>query len=48
LEIYAASREAIEAAVEKKTPNKRGAMTVAQFKIIAHRVWTVESGQVAG
>ena len=47
-EIYSASREAIEAAVEKKTPNKRGAMTVAQFKIIAHPVWAVESGQVAG
>jgi len=48
LEIYSASREAIEAALEKKTPNKRGAMTVAQFTIIAHSVWTAERGQGTG
>ena len=38
-EIFAASRSAIEKALGDKAPNKRGAMTVAQFKIIARCLW---------
>ena len=40
LELYSASRATVESALENKTQNKRGAMTVAQFKIIAELVWT--------
>jgi hypothetical protein len=43
LEIYCADRSAVAKALENKAPNKRGAMTVAQFKIIAQLVWTPES-----
>lgn len=46
-EIYEASREAIAAAMEAKKDSsrkKRGAMSIAQFKIIGERVWTRESG----
>lgn len=43
-EIYVASRSVIEPVLEKKAPNKRGAMTVAQFKIIARCLWTAASG----
>jgi hypothetical protein len=45
IEIYAASREEIDTAMERKAnPNrqKRGAMSVAQFKAIAERVWACE------
>lgn len=42
LEIYCAKRETVDTALEKKAHNKRGAMTVAQFKIIAQLVWTPE------
>lgn len=47
-EIYRADRAAIESVLEKKAANKRGAMTVAQFRIIAQCVWTRESGLDAG
>lgn len=46
-EIFEASREAIAAAMDaKKESNrkKRGAMSIAQFKIIGERVWTRENG----
>ena len=42
LEIYCANRSAVEVALEHKSQNKRGAMTVAQFKTIAELVWTPE------
>ena len=46
-EIYEASRKAISAAMDTKpdsTRKKRGAMSIAQFKIIGNRVWTRENG----
>lgn len=43
-EIYSAERATIEAALSDKPLNKRGVMTLAQFKIIAGRVWSVENG----
>jgi hypothetical protein len=46
-EIYQASREDILLALENKENSnrkKRGAMSIAQFKIIGHRVWTKEHG----
>jgi hypothetical protein len=46
-EIFEASREAIAAAMENKADSarkKRGAMSIAQFKIIGNRVWTRENG----
>lgn len=46
-EIFEASREAIAAAMETKPDSarkKRGAMSIAQFKIIGNRVWTRENG----
>jgi hypothetical protein len=43
-EIYRAGREAIETALAGKSQNKRGAMTVAQFRIIAQCVWTRAGG----
>lgn len=43
-EIYAAGRGVIESVLEKKASNKRGAMTVAQFKIVARCLWTAASG----
>lgn len=43
-EIYRATRAALEPVLEKKASNKRGAMTVAQFRIIAECVWTSASG----
>jgi len=47
-EIYEASREAIADALENKKDSnrkKRGAMSIAQFKIIGERVWTRENGE---
>ena len=46
LEMYQASREEIIAAVEDANSNrkKRGALSVAKFKIIGKLVWTRESG----
>ena len=43
LEIYCVARGDVAKTLENKAPNKRGAMTVAQFKIIAQLVWTRES-----
>ena len=46
-EIYEASREAIRDALEDPTASKRsrrGAMSVARFKIFAQLVWTREEG----
>lgn len=48
-EIYEATREEIEAAGaegEGSRRNKRGAMSVAKFKIIANLVWTREEGVI--
>ena len=45
--IYEASREAIADALDNKKDSnrkKRGAMSIAQFKIIGERVWTRENG----
>jgi len=47
VEIYEASREAVEDAMEASASSnrkKRGAMTVARFKIIARLVWTRDEG----
>ncbi|MFT4564160.1 MAG: hypothetical protein ACI9BW_003923 [Gammaproteobacteria bacterium] len=43
-EIYCATRTSIESVLEKKPSNKRGVMTLAQFKIIARREWTADDG----
>jgi len=39
VEIYGAPRSIIEATLAGKSANKRGAMTIAQFKIIGARLW---------
>lgn len=46
-EIYQAHREDINDALEQRQSKqkKRGAMSVAQFKIIGTRVWTMENGR---
>ena len=45
IEMYEATREDMEEALESKPEKrKRGAMSVAQFKIISDLVWTVENG----
>ncbi len=41
--LHCVDRSSVAKALENKVPNKRGAMTVAQFKIIARLVWTRES-----
>ncbi|MCX4186861.1 hypothetical protein [Methylophaga sp. OBS4] len=46
-EIYQASKEDIAAAMKEKEGSarkKRGAMSIAQFKIIGQRVWSRENG----
>lgn len=46
VEIYEASREAVEAALTapgSRARNERGALGVAKFKAIGHRVWTATS-----
>jgi len=43
-EIYQASREQITEALAGKGTKKRGAMSIAQFRIIGHRVWDREHG----
>lgn len=46
-EIFEASREAIADALDSKRDSnrkKRGAMSIAQFKIIGQRVWSRENG----
>ena len=48
-EIYEADREDILAVMDeagKSARKKRGAMTVARFKIISHLVWTREEGEI--
>jgi hypothetical protein len=42
-EIYLAERPEIEAALRNKSRNKRGSMTVSQFKIISELVWEAPS-----
>ncbi len=47
VEIYEASREEVEDAMQESASSsrkKRGAMTVARFKIISRLVWTREEG----
>jgi len=43
-EIYVAERETLELALNDKPQNKRGAMTIAQFRIIAKRLWSAGYG----
>lgn len=48
-EIYEASRDELEEAMEEASAskrNKRGAMSVAKFKIIGHLAWTREEGLI--
>jgi len=45
-EILAADKETIREAIGDKKINKRGAMTVAQFKVIAEQIWNTETKQV--
>jgi hypothetical protein len=48
-EIYEADREDIVDAMDEagsSSRKKRGAMTVARFKIISHLVWTREEGEI--
>ncbi len=48
IEMYEASAEAIRSALQGKPDSKnkkRGAMSVAQFKIIGELVWTAEEGE---
>ena len=47
IEIYEASREEVEDAMDESASSsrkKRGAMTVARFKIISRLVWTPDEG----
>ncbi len=46
VEIYFCHRDEIESALAESTPNKRGSLTLARFKIIADLVWTTEEGRV--
>lgn len=49
LEIYEAERAEIEEAIDtsrESSRNKRGAMSVAKFKIIGKLVWTCEEGEI--
>ena len=41
-EIHLASREALDSALAQKPNNKRGTMTVNQFKVIGEKVWPDE------
>lgn len=49
LEIYAADREVLEAALDEggARRNKRGAMTVAKFKYLSRLVWARDEGVIA-
>ncbi len=46
VEIYYASKDIIEETLQQRDSNrkKRGAMSIAQFKIIGERLWTAENG----
>lgn len=50
-EIISATRAAIEESLSEKSPSpgqrKRGAMSVARFRIIGEPVWTREEGRIA-
>lgn len=51
VEIYEAERETVEDAIEaagNSKKNKRGAMSVAKFKIIGRLAWSREQGLAAG
>ena len=41
-EIYRAPRESLDSALTQKAKNKRGTMTVNQFKVIGKKVWPAE------
>lgn len=41
-EIYRADRAKMESVLANKSPNKRGAMTVNQFKVIGTKVWPAD------
>ncbi len=46
IEIYEATHDEIDQAINHESSRKkRGAMSVAQFKIISELVWTIEDGQ---
>ncbi len=45
-EILAADKEIIREAIGNKKINKRGAMTVSQFKAIADTIWVAEQQDV--
>lgn len=50
VEMYEATAEDIHTTLEKKSESKnkkRGAMSVAQFKIIGNLVWTVQEGDIS-
>lgn len=46
IEIFYASKQIIQEALNDRESNrkKRGAMSIAQFKIIGERIWTAENG----
>lgn len=46
IEIFYASKQVIQDALNDRESNrkKRGAMSIAQFKIIGERIWTAENG----
>jgi hypothetical protein len=43
-EMYEADRQTILEALEEATPNRRGLLSVARFRIIGELVWTREDG----
>lgn len=45
--IYEADRATLEAALAEAPSNKRGAMSVARFRIISRPVWSREEGAIA-
>ncbi|MCF6283124.1 MAG: hypothetical protein L3J28_13140 [Candidatus Polarisedimenticolaceae bacterium] len=49
-EIYEAKRDDLEESANKSSSNraKRGALSIARFKIIGHLVWTKEDGLISG
>lgn len=46
VEIYFCHRDEISTALSETTPNKRGSITLARFKIISELIWTAEEGRV--
>lgn len=44
--IYEADRETLAEALAESPPNKRGAMSVARFRIIAQLVWSRDEGGI--